>query len=62
MVHVQDDQVFLEDLDSVNGTRLNSCSLPAYQSQELRSGDVVELGSLQFTVAISGTCGNCTED
>lgn len=39
-------QVFLEDLDSVNGTAVNRQRIPANQSVPLKSGDEVRLGKM----------------
>jgi len=39
-------QVYLEDLDSVNGTAVNRQRIPAYQSVPLKSGDEIRLGKM----------------
>jgi pSer/pThr/pTyr-binding forkhead associated (FHA) protein len=39
-------QVYLEDLDSVNGTIVNRQRIPAHQPVALKSGDEIRLGKL----------------
>jgi len=43
---VQGGQVLIEDLDSTNGTLLNSQKLTARQPQPLRDGDQIVVGKL----------------
>ena len=43
---IKSGQVFLEDLDSVNGTAVNRQRIPANQSVPLKSGDEVRLGKM----------------
>jgi hypothetical protein len=43
---IQSGQVYLEDLDSVNGTAVNRQRIPAHQSVPLKSGDEIRLGKL----------------
>jgi len=43
---VQGGQVLIEDLDSTNGTLLNSQKLTARQPQPLRDGDQISVGKL----------------
>lgn len=42
----QDNEIFIEDLGSVNGTLLNGQSLTPYLQYPLNSGDEVQLGNL----------------
>jgi uncharacterized Zn finger protein (UPF0148 family) len=42
-------QVFLEDLDSVNGTAVNRQRIPAHESVPLKSGDEVRFGKMALT-------------
>ncbi|MGD9317576.1 MAG: FHA domain-containing protein, partial [Anaerolineae bacterium] len=46
----RDDQVFIEDLNSLNGTFLNSTRLVADLTYPLKSNDQVQLGKLVLTV------------
>jgi pSer/pThr/pTyr-binding forkhead associated (FHA) protein len=46
----RDDQVFIEDLNSLNGTFLNSTRLVADLTYPLKSSDQVQLGKLVLTV------------
>jgi pSer/pThr/pTyr-binding forkhead associated (FHA) protein len=43
---IKSGQVYLEDLDSVNGTAVNRQRIPAHQSVLLKSGDEVRLGKM----------------
>ncbi|MBN1149441.1 MAG: FHA domain-containing protein [Anaerolineales bacterium] len=43
---IQDGQLFVEDLDSVNGTALNRQRLAPKQSQPLKDGDELRLGKM----------------
>jgi uncharacterized Zn finger protein (UPF0148 family) len=43
---IKSGQVYLEDLDSVNGTSVNRQRIPAHQSVPLKSGDEVRLGKM----------------
>lgn len=46
---LQGGQVYLEDLDSVNGTALNRCKLAPHQPQPLQAGDEIRLGKMALT-------------
>jgi pSer/pThr/pTyr-binding forkhead associated (FHA) protein len=46
----RDDQVFIEDLNSLNGTFLNSTRLVPDLPYPLKSSDQVQLGKLVLTV------------
>jgi pSer/pThr/pTyr-binding forkhead associated (FHA) protein len=46
----RDDQVFIEDLNSLNGTFLNATRLVPELPYPLRAGDQVQLGRLVLTV------------
>lgn len=48
----RDDQVFIEDLNSLNGTFLNATRLVPELPYPLRGGDQVQLGRLVLTVAL----------
>jgi pSer/pThr/pTyr-binding forkhead associated (FHA) protein len=48
----RDDQVFIEDLNSLNGTFLNSTRLVADLTYPLKSNDQVQLGKLVLTVVL----------
>lgn len=43
-------QVFITDLDSTNGTRINGLALTPNQPYRLYEGDEVELGSARLTI------------
>ncbi|MFM8322096.1 MAG: double zinc ribbon domain-containing protein [Chloroflexota bacterium] len=43
---LRDDQLFIEDLDSVNGTLLNRQPVAAHEMKPLKSGDELRLGKL----------------
>ena len=43
---LQNGQVFLEDLDSVNGTALNRQRLAPHQPSPVKDGDEIRLGKL----------------
>jgi pSer/pThr/pTyr-binding forkhead associated (FHA) protein len=42
--------IFIEDLESTNGTRINGFQLPPNQKFRLRDGDEVELGRVRIVV------------
>jgi FHA domain-containing protein len=46
----EDEGVFIEDLGSTNGTRLNGLQLAPHEPYRLRSGDELEFGSIRITV------------
>ncbi len=43
---IKDNQVYIEDLDSTNGTFLNRQRLPPKTPQPVRDGDEIALGTL----------------
>lgn len=45
-------RLFLIDLDSRNGTRVNTMAISSSTAKELKDQDVVSLGALSFSVAI----------
>jgi hypothetical protein len=47
------DQVYLEDLGSVNGSLVNGQRIPPYTLQPLRSGDRISLGKMELTFELS---------
>jgi pSer/pThr/pTyr-binding forkhead associated (FHA) protein len=51
-VHYKADTLFIEDLGSTNGTRINGVDLTAGKNYRLMSGDEIELGSLRMTARI----------
>ncbi len=44
------DAYYLEDMDSTNGTRLNSEPLPSGQRRQLMNGDVISIAGTEFIV------------
>ncbi|CAG1004772.1 MAG: FHA domain-containing protein [Anaerolinea sp.] len=45
-------RLYLTDLDSVNGTRLNGVKIPPHEPQMIRDGDQLECGKLRMIVYI----------
>jgi hypothetical protein len=52
LLHFQDGQLFVEDLESTNGTRINGLKIEAGQQYKLRSGDELEFGRLRMVIRI----------
>lgn len=48
----QDEQIFLEDLNSTNGTRINGLQISAGKACRLRNGDEIEFGSLRMVIKL----------
>ncbi|MDZ4765323.1 MAG: FHA domain-containing protein [Chloroflexota bacterium] len=48
----QDEHIFLEDLASTNGTRINGLKLAPSKRYRLRNGDELEFGSLRMVVRL----------
>lgn len=48
----QDDQIYLEDLNSTNGTRINGLQIMPGRACRLRNGDEIEFGSLRMVVKL----------
>ena len=44
----KDDQVVLEDLDTVNGTYVDGMRLPAHEQRVLRGGEEVQIGDVRL--------------
>ena len=51
---IKDDRVILKDFGSTNGTFLNESQLEPNSIQELKPGDLVKVGPLDFTVQFVG--------
>lgn len=51
-LHLEGDQLFITDLGSANGTRLNGRKLPPYKANRLADGDVIALGLIQMRVEV----------
>ncbi|MFQ3566032.1 MAG: FHA domain-containing protein [Aggregatilineales bacterium] len=51
-LHAVDSFLYIEDLNSTNGTRINGFKLPPLRRYRLRSGDELEFGSLRVTIRI----------
>jgi pSer/pThr/pTyr-binding forkhead associated (FHA) protein len=49
----QDGGLYICDLESVNGTRLNGLKLPPNQLHRLNNGDRLECGNLRMTVYVA---------
>lgn len=48
-------QVYLCDLGSVNGTRLNGVKLPTNHSALVKNGDVIECGRMRLVTYVTPT-------
>lgn len=51
-LHAANSFLYIEDLNSTNGTRINGFKLPPLRRYRLRSGDEVEFGGLRVTIRI----------
>jgi pSer/pThr/pTyr-binding forkhead associated (FHA) protein len=51
-IHDQDGMVYITDLNSTNGTRINGYKLDAGRAYRLRNGDELELGRLRLVVMV----------
>ena len=49
-LHCRDDQFYIEDVDSRNGTFLNGSAIPSYQMTLVQNGDEIRLGHLRMYV------------
>jgi hypothetical protein len=54
LIRLEDKQVVVMDLGSVNGTRLNSVKIPPHKPCALNHGDILALGKLKIQVLIRG--------
>jgi pSer/pThr/pTyr-binding forkhead associated (FHA) protein len=57
VIRHQDHALFLEDLRSTNGTRLNGGELRPGQPYRLRNGDEIELGTVKLAIRFIQTPG-----
>lgn len=48
----REDALYVEDLNSTNGTRINGFTIPPERSFRLRNGDELEFGSLRVSVRV----------
>jgi predicted component of type VI protein secretion system len=48
----REDALYIEDLNSTNGTRINGFTIPPERSYRLRNGDELEFGSLRVSVRV----------
>jgi hypothetical protein len=48
----RDDMLFIEDLNSANGTRINGLTIRPGRSYRLRSGDELEFGSFRLSARL----------
>jgi pSer/pThr/pTyr-binding forkhead associated (FHA) protein len=53
VITFEDDTLYLEDLDSTSGTRINGLSLVPNRAYRLRDGDELELGQVRVVVRFS---------
>ena len=49
-IHVNSDEIFIEDLKSTNKTRLNGKEIPPGTRVRLSEGDIIQMGVQKFTV------------
>jgi CheY-like chemotaxis protein len=49
-LHFQDNQFYIEDVDSRNGTFVNGSAIPSYELVPLQNGDEIRLGHLRMYV------------
>ncbi|MEO8609874.1 MAG: FHA domain-containing protein [Chloroflexota bacterium] len=49
-LHCLDNQFYIEDVDSRNGTFLNGSAIPSFQMKPLQNGDEIRLGHLRMYV------------
>ena len=54
-LQIKDDQLFIKDLGSRNGTRINDTKIPVDQPAALQDGDSLALGTIPFKVTFLGT-------
>jgi pSer/pThr/pTyr-binding forkhead associated (FHA) protein len=47
-----DDALYVEDMNSTNGTRINGFTIPPERSYRLRNGDELEFGSFRVSVRV----------
>jgi pSer/pThr/pTyr-binding forkhead associated (FHA) protein len=48
----QDEALYIEDLNSTNGTRINGYTIPPERSIRIRNGDEIEFGSFRVSVRV----------
>jgi pSer/pThr/pTyr-binding forkhead associated (FHA) protein len=53
--HVREGKVFLTDFGSTNGTSVNDEQLPANSEREVKQGDRIKAGPLDFTLSLAQT-------
>jgi pSer/pThr/pTyr-binding forkhead associated (FHA) protein len=51
----QDEVLYIEDLESSNGTRINGYQISSHRDYRLRNGDELEFGSLRVVVKVVRT-------
>ena len=49
-LHYQDNQFFIEDADSRNGTFVNGSAIPSFQMIPVQNGDEIRLGHLRMYI------------
>jgi pSer/pThr/pTyr-binding forkhead associated (FHA) protein len=52
-----DEQIYLEDMNSTNGTRINGFTIHPGKAYRLRNGDEIEFGSLRMMVRLVRAAG-----
>lgn len=50
LVHGENEEIYIEDMDSTNGTYVNGMKLPQRRKWKIKSGDVVRIGNCEYVV------------
>lgn len=50
LVHGENEEIYIEDMDSTNGTYVNGIKLPQRRKWKIKSGDVVRIGNCEYVV------------
>lgn len=54
----RDDELYLEDLNSTNGTRINGFTITPQRPYLLRNGDELEFGDFRMSIRVARLAGN----
>lgn len=50
LVYGENEEIYIEDMDSTNGTYVNGVKLPQRRKWKIKSGDVVRIGNCEYVV------------
>jgi predicted component of type VI protein secretion system len=53
----EDDMLYLQDLNSTNGTRINGFTIKPQRSYRLRNGDELEFGDFRMSIRVARLAG-----